>query len=121
MPNRRRFSRVPFSTVCIIKHNETTYPVSLIDISLKGALIHTDTILPLQKGDETQFILALDDNETRLVFAADVAHIEADHYGIHFRSTDINSMIHLRRLLEVNLCDPDRLVSELGTMVHADE
>jgi hypothetical protein len=91
-----------------------------MDISLKGALTYSDTRLDLKTGDSCEFILGLDDNTIRLTFTGQIAHIEGDHYGVHFISTDINSMIHLRRLLEINMCNPDKLVSELSIMAHPD-
>ena len=44
---------------------------------------------------------------------AQVAHFEQGHMGLHCVTIDIDSVTHLRKLLELNLGDPALLEREL--------
>jgi hypothetical protein len=45
-----------------------------------------------------------------------VAHCESEHVGFHCDHIDIDSITHLRRLVELNLGDPELLERELSAL-----
>jgi hypothetical protein len=49
--------------------------------------------------------------------AYEVAHVEGEHVGLLCRSIDIESITHLRRLLEINLGDAKLLERELKALI----
>lgn len=111
---RRRFTRINFSGKCIIKDEDTRIQTELLDISLKGALIRTDDgdVYKQDKPCELEIIIS----ETPLVMLylrARMVHKQADRLGMHFLSTDIDSLTHLRRLIELNMGDADKTLQEL--------
>ena len=47
-------------------------------------------------------------------------HIEDDHTGYRCEHIDLDSISHLRRLVELNLGDPDILDRELSELSHVE-
>lgn len=117
MEERRRFVRVPFWHSVTLASASKQLEAELLDISLKGALLRLPE--PLDVNDKWQLILPLgDDAQTRLVFHLHNAHQEGLDYGFTFVQTDVESMSHLRRLLELNTGDSELIERELLQMVH---
>lgn len=113
---KRRFSRIPFSADCSFSCATVSCRAELVDISLKGALIRLENErCPIDT--DCSLALYLDGLETPLLFGGKVVHTREDRVGIMFVSTDVESMIHLRRLLETNSMNPDRVLDELGMMI----
>lgn len=54
-----------------------------------------------------------------IAMAGELAHVEGDHAGVLCRSIDIESITHLRRLIEVNLADPAASERELKALIAA--
>jgi len=49
--------------------------------------------------------------------SCEVAHIEGDHIGLLCRSIDLDSITHLRHLIELNLGDAALLEREFKALV----
>lgn len=116
MDEKRRFRRIPFTAQTELSYADTTASVQLADISLKGALVETAVPLPLRQGDSCRLILRLEGSDVLLEFAAEIVHLHDKLCGIIFRRVDIDSMIHLRTLLELNTADPDQVRSEISAL-----
>ena len=114
----RRFQRFPFEAKAFVRHGERRWETQLLDISLKGALL---TLPSGWKGAiDEQFDLELVIDEGALVIRmeTEVAHIQKGCIGLRCLHIDLDSMGHLRRLVELNLGDADQLNREfhaLGT------
>ena len=54
-----------------------------------------------------------------IAMAGELAHVEGSHAGVLCRSIDIESITHLRRLIEVNLGDPTASERELKALIAA--
>ena len=57
--------------------------------------------------------------ELVIAMAGELAHVEGDHAGVLCRSIDLESITHLRRLIEVNLGDPAASERELKALIAA--
>ena len=93
----------------------------VIDISLKGALLLLPPGSSAQVGMPCLVKLPLGDGTGDIVIAmaGELAHVEGDHAGVLCRSIDIESITHLRRLIEVNLGDPAASERELKALIAA--
>ena len=109
---RRRFQRITFDADCEIRTDDCSWPVQLIDISLKGAL--TSIILtPLLKiGDTAELVIRLS-NDTVIVMPVILRHHLGEYLGFEAQTIDIDSISHLRRLVELNLGNEGLLEREL--------
>ncbi len=114
--NRRQFSRVLFQADARMLLEGVPIPVRVIDISLHGALVRLGASVRPLPGTPCVLELALGEGETAIRMKAEVAHGENDNLGLICREIDLDSMTHLRRLVELNLGDESLLDRELGAL-----
>ena len=114
--DRRQFWRAAFhSTIELVDRSGTT-PADLIDISLKGALVNVPAQWPGALGDGCHLKLKLAEG-VAIVMRATVAHVENRRVGLFCESMDIDSITHLRRLVELNAGDARLLDRELAALI----
>lgn len=116
MENRRQFTRILFSIKAELEVEETSYPVSIHDISLNGALVtavNSDTSL---KGKLGTLKFFLSDGESEVTMHIAIVHEHEDETGLRCNAIDIDSVTHLRRLVELNLGDSEQLNKELSQL-----
>ncbi|MBL8486749.1 MAG: PilZ domain-containing protein [Rhodocyclaceae bacterium] len=113
--DRRRFWRAAFEARARLMTRDGSQVVKLEDISLKGALIQTAQAGGLRKGDDCQLHLDLS-VDTRIVMWMTVVHVEGRNVGLRCDSIDLDSVTHLRRLVELNAGDPALLERELSAL-----
>ena len=113
MTEQRQFSRVDFNTTTYLIHNNQRIETKLLDISLKGALVIIGQVVLISKGDSCILEIQLGESEIVLKIKAELVHIEKNHLGFNFQSIDLDSLAHLRRLMEVNLGNTDLIDKEL--------
>jgi len=113
---QRKHYRVLFDTLASIHINASNMQAYMIDISLQGALIKKPDAWTAKVGDTGQLRIVLSDNVTAISMDVKVAHIEDDHVGFHCEHIDIDSITHLRRLVELNLGDPEMLEREFSAL-----
>lgn len=113
---RRHFWRAVFhSPVRITTHDSQGY-AKLLDISLKGALLDVGTAWQGRQGDECQLRLELAPGSSITMWTT-VMHIQGRHVGLRCDNLDLDSITHLRRLVELNSGDPLELERELATLI----
>lgn len=118
---RRRYSRIAFHAPATLTFHDKTFAAAVLDLSLKGALVR----LPAGAADERTFCklrvqLKLDDTPDEIIMEARVVHSEGPLAGLLCLTIDLDSITHLRRLVELNLGDPSLLDRELSALI-ADE
>lgn len=113
MNERRQFSRVNFPTSTELIMEGTRYSTKLIDISMKGALTEIPSDFQPQKQAFCELELSLDNSPIVISMEVEVAHVERGTIGLRCVGIDLESMTHLRRLLELNLGDAHLLEREL--------
>ncbi|BCO33231.1 hypothetical protein TspCOW1_33340 [Thiohalobacter sp. COW1] len=112
---RRRFTRIPFDADARLSAGDRQWPVELLDISLKGALIARPD--DWDGRTEGPFRLELRLGEDAVIaMDVSVAHQEEDRLGLRCEDIDLDSITHLRRLVELNLGNPDLLERELASL-----
>lgn len=114
---RRRNHRVLFDApVSLQTVDGDTYATLLIDISLKGALAKRPENWHASKGDSISLSVHLGDADLVICMQTHIAHTEDSSIGFHCNAMDMESITHLRRLVELNLGDPDLLERELAAL-----
>lgn len=91
----------------------------MIDISLKGVLLLLPAGQAPQAGMPCLVKLPLSGGDVVIAMAGELAHVEGGHAGVLCRSIDIESITHLRRLIEMNLADPAASERELKALIAA--
>ena len=115
--NKRHFSRIVFDTEVHLVSAEGSWTCRLIDISFKGILVTEPTNWHANIGDHFLAELLMGNNETVIRMEVSVTHIEDGHAGFRCEHIDLDSVSHLRRLVELNIGNTEilnRELSELG-------
>jgi hypothetical protein len=113
---RRNFWRAVFhSPVRLTTHDGQAF-AQLLDISLKGALLETGDVWHGKAGEECRLSLELAPDATITMWTK-VMHVDGPHVGLRCESIDLDSVTHLRRLVELNSGDPAILDREFASLV----
>tara|TARA_R100000093_G_scaffold5928_3_gene4710 strand:+ start:1039 stop:1413 length:375 start_codon:yes stop_codon:yes gene_type:complete len=113
--DRRRFQRIEFDAATELVQGDRRWPVELHDLSLKGLLVRRPEgwDADAEQPFEARVRLA-DDAEVRMEVA--MTHEEGDLIGFVCQHIDLDSIAHLRRLVELNLGDEALLERELAAL-----
>lgn len=115
-PQRRHFTRIPFDASYRLIDPEASWQGSVIDLSLKGAMLSRPAGLEAGAGDKYELELQLSQNEIVIRMQVHIAHLHPDCLGVACDYLDLDSMTHLRRFLELNLGDSALLEREISEM-----
>ncbi len=110
--DRRRFTRIRFASAARIDGVVNT---QLIYISLKGVLLERPEHWSgaLNQAIDAEIFL---DAGAVIRMQGSVAHLEDTRIGVLRRHIDMDSITHLRRLVELNAGDPELLQRELAQL-----
>ncbi len=115
MEEKRRFSRLNLAFDAQVKFADNVYTGEVLDLSLKGVLIELENF-PVELGSLCEVMIPLSE-EIVMNFASTLVHEEGNNFGFKFESIDLDSMTHLRRCLEFNADDPEKITQELFFLV----
>jgi hypothetical protein len=114
--DRRRFKRIAFDARTDLSQGEFTWPVKLIDLSLKGVLIERPD--PWLGNPQQDFLVDIHLSEdVDITMDAQLAHDDHGQLGFVCLHISLESIERLRRLIELNLADPQELERELGALI----
>ena len=116
-PERRHFVRVVFDADAALITTEARLSGQVVDLSLKGALIELREPPAVEAGEPC--LLAVQLGSDRIKMAGEVAHVDGLQVGVQCRSIDLESITHLRRLIEMNLGGGKLLERELKALIAA--
>lgn len=111
----RAFTRIFFDAETVIIQGDNIWPVQLVDISLRGILIgilpdqHINAALPVDVSVHLG-------GGIEICMEARVANERRDLLGLTCEHIDVDSMTHLRRLVELNMGDTSLLERELHAL-----
>ena len=112
---QRRFSRIPFDVKVTLKDATHTWETDLLDISLHGALVKVPETFETNAEKRYQLAVHLEGGPD-ICMDVDIAHVEEHELGLDCHDIDVDSITHLRRLVELNLGDPELLERELSAL-----
>ncbi|MDX8398613.1 MAG: PilZ domain-containing protein [Gallionellaceae bacterium] len=119
----RHFARVAFDAEVQLHFHlsKEVQAAHLLDISLKGALFETkQPLVNIYYGKVCRIELALGRDGDQIIIEGQVVHQEGQLIGIECHHIDLDSMINLRRLVELNTGDPELLERELSELIKND-
>lgn len=114
---RRRFTRIPFEAAVSVSSPQGKWTGKLLDISLNGVLISQPQ--NWHQKDNTQYLLEIHpaDGVFRIRMEVTMSHQENQTIGLQCNHIDIDSVSHLRRLVELNVGDENILNRELSALI----
>ncbi|WP_188150760.1 PilZ domain-containing protein [Teredinibacter waterburyi] len=113
--DRRRFTRVQFDGKLSITQESKSYDCRLVDISLNGLLVDAPSQYELNTNTAVLVRIELSDDSV-IEMKANLAHSSESILGFKCISIDVESISHLRRLIELNISAPEaseRVLAEL--------
>ena len=113
MVERRRFFRVVFSTPAELAQGEQIWHTRLLDLSLQGALVEQPLDWPEQNPGRYELSFSLADSDIRISMEVELTHKAQNRWGFYWHHIDIDSVSHLKRLIELNVGNADMLQREL--------
>lgn len=117
---RRHFARVGFDAPAqLATPTERLIAVKVVDLSFKGALVRLPAGYKLSPGTRCGLNVSLAEMDEVITMSTEVTHVEGTQVGLLCRGMDIDSMTHLRRLIEMQLGDPALLERELKALMTA--
>lgn len=114
--DRRRFKRIEFDARTELRQGEYTWPVKLIDLSLKGLLIERP--VPWLGNPRQDFFVDIHlSDDTHIAMDIELTHEDKGQLGFVCRYISLESIASLRRVIELNLGDEAELERELGALI----
>jgi hypothetical protein len=114
--DRRRFKRIAFDAKTELSQGDRTWAVQLIDLSLKGLLIEKPS--PWEGDPTARFMVDIQlQAGIDVVMEVRLTHDDHNHLGFVCDNIELDSVTHLRRLIELNIADHDELERELGALM----
>ena len=116
---RRHYVRVQFDAPAVLTLATAAFNVQVLDLSLKGALITLPENAQVPAGMPCQLDVPLAETEDCISMTAGMAHVDGNRAGLLCRSIDLDSVTHLRRLIELQLGDPALLERDLAELIQS--
>lgn len=114
---KRRFQRIPFEALVTLTCPTGQWESYLLDVSLKGALVERPESWQGTVDTPCTLVIRLGDEAASIDMEGVLAHADEHRLGIKWDHIDVESLSHLRRLLELNIGDAQALERELGKLV----
>jgi len=115
--SQRRFDRVAFDAECELHINgQPPAVVELHDISLKGALVEAKGEIAVEIGDAAELVLYLS-NEVMIRMPSILRSKRGLLLGFEVDKLDLDSIAHLRRLIELNLGSEEAVHRNLEALI----
>ena len=114
--DKRQFTRITFDSPVLLVNDKGTWESELVDISLNGVLIDRPSDWSAAVGDQFKLTLDLNHSDIYIRMDVEVAHMENKHVGFHCKHIDLDSITHLRRLVELNVGNTEILNRELSAL-----
>lgn len=109
--DRRRHARVRFQANARLSGDTVYWPCQLIDVSVKGALLTRPEGWHGNAGDRTLLEITLGDGPP-VEMDVNLVRVEDDRVACDWDMFDVRGLMQLRRMLEHQLGDPERVARE---------
>ena len=117
IPSKRRFFwRAAFHSAAKLVTPDGESRAELLDISLKGALLNMPQPWSGQRGIKCQLFLDLA-GDAQIAMWCTAMHVEGSRVGLRCDNIDLDSITHLRRLVELNVGDHNILERDLASLI----
>ena len=113
---RRHFSRILFNADCTLRQESLEWTTEVLDISLRGVLVHKPDHFSLDMDAPCEASIRLSGSDSHIVMTLTFSHEENNTLGFRCKHIDIDSMTHLKRLVELNVGNEDILMRELDAL-----
>jgi hypothetical protein len=114
---RRLYSRIAFHAPAQLNFAQSQINVVVLDLSLKGALVQLPANTLIEPETPATLHVTLSEMDDQICMETRVTHTGGQNAGLLCLDIDIDSVTHLRRLVELNLGNSDLLERELSALI----
>jgi|JI7StandDraft_1071085.scaffolds.fasta_scaffold00274_40 hypothetical protein len=111
----RRFARITLSNDVRLYSSSQVWETQILDLSLQGAQVTRPEGFSGRKDQNFRLEIRLQGSAV-ISMGVELARIEEDRLGFRAGRMDFDSFTHLKRLIELNLGDPEGLSAELSRL-----
>ncbi|MDH5785800.1 MAG: PilZ domain-containing protein [Chromatiales bacterium] len=115
--NRRIFTRIPMDKEITLACGAHQWRSQLLDISLKGALLAVPNDFEECPECTCRLMFLLNDTDVTIMMVGYIVHHQNDRLGFRCDNIDLDSITHLKRMVELNLGDEHLLERELEELI----
>jgi len=112
---RRQNTRIPFHAEVLMQSGDVEWTCNLLDISLRGMLVEPPSNININPNNPCALALFLAD-DVIINARVRIKRTDNERWGLQYINIDVESLQHLRRLLELNLKDADLINRELAQL-----
>ena len=112
---RRSYNRIPFNAEILMQCGDEEWSCNLLDISLKGMLVEPPENLDIDINNPCGMALFLGD-DVSIHARVKIKRTTEGNWGLEWLQIDVDSLQHLRRLIELNTNNPAMLMRELSEL-----
>jgi len=112
MDERRKFSRILFATNAHLQQVVAQWETTILDLSLNGALVEEPQNF-IHSGDAITLSFILPESDIEIRMETELVHQKNAQLGLKCNFIDVDSISHLKRMVELNLGDASLLNREL--------
>ncbi|CAH6784913.1 Cyclic diguanosine monophosphate-binding protein [Vibrio chagasii] len=113
MIERRQFSRVIYQVPTEISQGQVNVSGSVQDLSLHGLLIQCEELQQLNQESPVHVSFKLTNSDINIQLEATIVSTINTSMRLRIEHLDIDSISHLKRLVELNVGDDDLLYREI--------
>ena len=113
---KRRFTRINFDATVLLTNDGEEWTTELHDISLNGLLTDRPNNWEGVAGERFGLEIIFAESGALINGEITVAHVEDGCVGFRIITIDVDSVAHLKRLIELNMADADLLDRELASL-----
>lgn len=110
---RRRFQRILYRAPALVIQGEHRVATTVHDLSLHGVLLSTIDSPDLDTNSPVHIEFPLPESDIVIQLAANIVEMNDSIIRVIIDHIDINSIAHLKRLVELNIGDDSLLHREL--------
>ncbi|MGX1924170.1 PilZ domain-containing protein [Vibrio sp. NH-7] len=120
MIERRRFSRIVYRAPAVLKQAMNAVEASISDLSLHGLLISSEQAALLNANEQIDVEFSLPGSDVTIQLVGNIVGVNNNMIRLSIDHIDIESIGHLKRLIELNVGDDELLhrdiehLSDLG-------
>ncbi len=114
---RRQFQRVSFDTIANLSKDDQTFACQIIDLSIHGVLLRTHGVVHSKVGAVYNLEIPLSDHQITIKMTLKLTHQHPENLGFVCQNIDLDSITHLRKIIEMNSGDATLLDREFSCLL----
>ena len=119
---RRQYHRVSFDSVATLSGNQQSFDCQIIDLSIHGVLLRPHGVIYTKEDVEYKLNIPLetdgadDGSEISIQMTLKLIRQKPENLAFECENLDLDSITHLRKIVELNSGDPSVLERDLQTL-----